>query len=169
MEHLTTSTFRVCKYFALIAAICSSCQSKENDDLDAFDQNKVTEEVESAVWSFYTADTARNAQGVIDLLWPEYSMLGDGQRMTYEDVESGISRFMNSLTLFHTEWSDLDIIPISETAALSSFIFRDSLVFKEGNVTQARGPTTFLWQKREGQWKVLYGDADHYPIDQQQD
>lgn len=124
---------------------------------------QVREEVSAAVHAFYAADTARNAQAVLDLLWPEYMMLADGNRIHFEDVAAGSPGFMANLTLFHTEWTDLEIIPLSDTAAVSSFLFRDSLVTKEGEIIKKQGPNTFLWTKRGGEWRVRYGDADHYP------
>ena len=140
-----------------------SCNDR-NVARDDFNQQEVLDEVTKAVWAFHHADTSKNASAVIDLLWPEYSMLGDGHRISYEEVVSGSKQFMSGLSLFHTKWTDLQIIPISESSALSSFIFRDSIITKSGQLTKSRGPNTFLWEKRNGKWKVLYGDADHYPI-----
>lgn len=124
----------------------------------------ITSEIEAAVWAFHAADTARNAEAIIDLLWPESTMLIDGQRSTYQDIVKGSKQFMNELVLFHTEWTDLEIIPVAENAAISSFIFQDSIIHHSGALTQAKGPNTFLWQKRKGEWRILFVDADHYPV-----
>ena len=142
-----------------------SCGNKsENPDLPGYEAT-VIQEVENAVWAFHSADTARNATAVVNLMWPECNMLIDGKRMAYEDLAAGSRAFMPSLDVFDTEWTDLQVIPISSTSAISSFLFRDSIVTKEGAVIQSKGPNTFLWQKRGDEWRVLYGDADHYPID----
>lgn len=127
------------------------------------DKEQITREVTAAIWAFHAADTARNAAAVIDLLWPEYTMLVDGQRVAYADVVEGSPAYMASLALFHTTWTELEIIPIAPDAALSSFLFRDSILTKTGELTKNQGPTTFLWRKRNGEWRVRYGDADHYP------
>lgn len=124
------------------------------------------EQVESQVMAFHAADTSLNAQGVVDLLWPEFTMLADGNHVKYEEVKIGSKAFMESLEAFHTEWNDLKIIPLGENHAISSFTFTDSLVAKNGTITQNRGPNTFVWEKRNEEWKVIYGDADHYPIHQ---
>jgi hypothetical protein len=129
-----------------------------------WDPAKVVAEVEAATWAFHAADTALDAQGVIDLLWPEFHMFGDGVRSTYEDVVSGAPAFMASLDLFHTEWTDLRVTALGPDAAVSSFTFNDSIVAKDGTVTRNAGPNTFVWQKRNGVWKVIYTDADHYPV-----
>lgn len=130
----------------------------------AQDLQVVRSQVEAAIWRFHAADTARDAQGVIDLLWPEYEMLVDGARTDYQAVVSGTRSFMASLDLFHTEWSDLRVTPLSGDFAVSSFFFRDSIVTSAGELIQARGPTTLVWEQRGGIWKMRFGDADHYPL-----
>ena len=152
-------------FFSLCLLWGFSCQNQipEADD-PSVSQTQIIKEVEHALEAFYIADTSRDAEAVINLLWPEYSMLADGNRIRYPDVVEGSNAFMSTLTLFHTEWTEVEIIPVSENAAISSFLFRDSIIDKSGNLTRAKGPNTFLWQKRDGEWRVLYGDADHYPI-----
>ena len=143
---------------------CSE-HSKSEVSIPVFDATQVTEEIKAAVWAFHAADTLRDAEAVLDLLWPEYTMLADGSRLTYADVESGSKKFMASLKLFHTEWTDLEIIPLSRNIAVSSFLFRDSLITSSGDIIRSKGPTTFVWERRDGAWRVRFADADHYPID----
>ncbi|MEM8895962.1 MAG: hypothetical protein AAGC88_15370 [Bacteroidota bacterium] len=133
--------------------------------VEAFDAQAIINQVESQVNSFHAADTTLNADGVVNLLWPEFTMLADGNYVEFKDVKSGSKTFMSSLQSFNTEWNELRIRPISPTHAISSFIFTDSIVAKDGTVTQSTGPNTFVWEKRAGVWKVLYGDADHYPVE----
>ena len=128
------------------------------------DISHVVPEVQAALDAFHAADTSRHAQGVIDLLWPEYTMFADGARIGHVDVVSGSKAFMESLALFHTTWSDVQIIPLAPDLAISSFIFRDSILKHDGTLIQSQGPNSFVWERREGEWRVLYGDADHYPI-----
>ena len=129
-----------------------------------FDSSAVAAEVEAAVWAFHAADTARDAEAVLRLLWPEYDMLVDGQRVDYEQIASSSREFMASLELFHTVWSDLRVIPVGPDAAISSFLFRDSVLTRSGELTRAEGPTTLLWERRDDEWRLRFGDADHYPI-----
>jgi len=142
--------------------LLSSCTKEvENKEIDSVE---LIEQVKSQVNAFHAADTSLNSEGVVDLLWPEFTMLADGNYIMYRDVRTGSKTFMASLETFHTEWENLRIIPLGNDHAISSFIFTDSLVAKDGTITQSRGPNTFVWEKRYGQWKVIYGDADHYPI-----
>lgn len=153
-------------FFSLSAAACGERFTQAGQEPSMADLSKVAAEVEAALWMFHAADTARSAEGVIDLLWPDYSMLGDGARLEYADVVAGSRAFMSTLQLFHTEWTDVQVIPLSSDVAVTSFQFTDSIVTLAGEVTQSRGPTTFVWQRREGEWRVLFADADHYPIAQ---
>ena len=129
------------------------------------DPAQVAFEVEAAVWAFHAADTARDAEAVIDLLWPDYYMLADGNPLSYADVVAGSRDFMGTLELFHTEWTRLRVTPLGSGLALASFNFRDSIITSDGDLIRSQGPTTFLWERRDGRWRLRFADSDHYPID----
>jgi len=145
-----------------ILLLFSSCRQQNVNK--ATDSAQIIEQVKTQVEAFHAADTSMNAQGVIDLLWPEYTMLTDGNYNTYVEIKAGTKPFMESLEAFHSEWTGLKIIPLGNQHAISSFIFTDSIVSKDGTITQSTGPNTFVWEERKGQWKLIYGDADHYPV-----
>ena len=123
----------------LCVGLCAGCTGSSGPPSQGFDPTRVVEEVETALWAFHAADTARSAEGVISLLWPEYSMLGDGARLRYPAVAAGSREFMAGLSEFHTEWSDIEIIPLGPDAAIKSFLFRDSILSQAGDLTLARG------------------------------
>jgi len=129
------------------------------------DSVALIEQVKSRVDAFHMADTTLNSDGVVDLLWPEFIMLADGNYIAYDNVREGTKAFMASLESFDSEWKNVRIIPIGNHHAISSFIFTDSLVAKDGTISQSQGPNTFVWEKRDGIWKVIYGDVDHYPME----
>jgi len=145
-------------------ALAVGCSNPREHEPDPAALDRAAREVEERVWEFHAADTSRNAEAVIDLMWPEFSMLADGTRMTYDDASSGSRSFMASLDVFHTVWTDLEVTPLGLDTAVSSFQFRDSIVTKAGEVIQNRGPTTLVWERRNDEWRVIFADADHYPI-----
>ena len=147
----------------LIMVAPGACDATSEPPL--YDPSVVVAEVEGAVWRFHAADTSRSADGVIALLWPEYEMLVDGRRQTYEEVVRGSREFLGDLALFHTDWTDLRVTPIGPDAAVASFQFSDSILTRSGELIRSRGPTTFLWVRRGDEWRLLYGDADHYSIE----
>lgn len=154
-------------YFYLFFAF--ACQKKSPVPVDSnqqiqMDTKQIIQEVEAATWALYDADTSLNPDGVIGLLWPECTMLIDGHQINYQDISKGSKQFMNNLSQFNTEWTNLNIIPLAHDAAVSSFTFKDSIIDKAGNLTYAKGPNTLVWQKRNDEWRILYGDADHYKL-----
>lgn len=153
-----------CLYALAPIAIFGACADR-GDQPSPVDSARISAEVEAGVWAFHAADTARNAEAVIALLWPDFSMLADGNRISYADAVGGSREFMASLELFDTEWTDLQITPLGPDAAVASFQFRDSIVTSAGELIQNRGPTSFVWQRRAGEWRILFADADHYPIE----
>lgn len=154
----TTLTF-----FAIILALYS-CH-KPTETMTVINTDIITKEVKNQVQAFHAADTSLNAAAVVDLLWPEFTMLADGNYVNYEQVKSGSLAYMASLESFDTQWDELKIILLGSDHAISAFIFNDSIVSKDRTVTQSRGPNTFVWEKRDNQWKVIYADADHYPVE----
>jgi ketosteroid isomerase-like protein len=162
--HLMSSKgFILCFAMFFINFGClSKIQSVQNERNSS---EQITKDIRSGIDAFHTADTSKNALAVINLLWPDFTMLVDGKRIAYEDAKNGSLSFMATLKTFHTEWSDIQIQLLADHIALSSFIFKDSIVAKSGELIKSQGPTTFIWEKRDGLWKVLYADSDHYPVD----
>lgn len=140
------------------------CGPPSEAPLSGADSLEVITTVEAATWAFHAADTARNAEAVVGLLWPEYAMFADGTRLTYPEAAAGARAFMATLTLFHTDWTDLRVTPLGRDAAVASFRFRDSIITRTGEAIRSRGTTSFVWQRRGAEWRVLYADANHRPI-----
>jgi ketosteroid isomerase-like protein len=140
--------------------------AERGDGAAVADSPDVAAEIETAVWAFHAADTAMDAEAVIDLLWPEFTMLVDGSRTTYDEVATGSREFMANLRFFQAEWTDLQVVPLGPDVAIASFQFRDSIMTSAGELIRARGPTTFVWERRNGEWRLRFADADHYPIAQ---
>ena len=155
---------RIIILFGLAAAGLTACEDESSKNTINAGVSTVVAEIEAATWAFHAADTARNAEAVADFLWPEFYMFGDGQRADYHAAVQGAMEFFPKLETFATEWTDLRITPLGPNHALASFTFRDSIVTNEGQLIQMTGPNTFVWEKRGNVWKLLYTDADHYPI-----
>lgn len=163
-----TSRYRAHSLLPLWLILVAACRNPDRAPDAAHlhtDSLVVVSEVEQAVWTFHAADTARDAEAVVGLLWPEFEIMVDGSRLGYEEVVGGTRDFMENLEVFATEWTDLRIVTLGSRHAIASFLFRDSIVTVHGEVSMSRGPTTFVWEKRGDQWRVLFADADHYPID----
>ena len=151
---------------AMAAVLSIGCEGPAQRDEAALiaDPSEISAEIEAAVWAFHAADTARDAEGVIRLLWPDFTMLVDGSRQSYDEIATGSRDFMASLEFFRTEWTDLQIVPFGPDVAIASLQFHDSIMTRMGDLIRTRGPTTFVWERRNGEWRLRFADADHYPI-----
>lgn len=139
-------------------------QGTSHEALTDAERAAVVSAVDSAVRAFRQADLDLDGQGVVDHLWPEFYMYGDGVRSGYPTVRDNILAFMAGLKSFDTEWSDVEVVPLGRDVALASFLFRDSIVTAEGALVRSQGPTTLIWQRRGAEWRLLYADADHYEV-----
>lgn len=134
------------------------------EGLDDARRAAIAVEVDSATRAFQAAELARDAELAIAHLAPEFAMLLDGTRVGYDSVAASIRRTMPALAGFESEWTDLDVRVLGPDAAVASFRFRDSIVTADGEVMVTRGPTTLVWERRGSGWRIVFADADHYPI-----
>ena len=91
-------------------------------------------------------------------------MYADGVRANYGEVVTGIHE-ISTFRHFEPGWDNLEVHALGPDAAMVSFTFRDSIVTGSGDVLLAGGATTLVWERRDGQWRVVYADADHYPVE----
>lgn len=147
-----------------VTVLFQACAEEESPPSTPSNLSAVAADIEALVRTFHAADTAMDAEAVVNLLWPDYEMLVDGQRRSFEQVAQDSRDFMSSLQSFRTVWSDLKVLPLTPDLALVSFTFRDSILTSSGKLIQSQGPTTLLWERRGGKWRIRFGDADHYPV-----
>ncbi len=150
--------------WSCLASGCLGSERSGPQPLTDSERAAVVFAVDSAVQAFRQADVDLDGQRVVDHLWPEFYMYGDGVRSEHAAVRENILAFMAGLRSFDTEWSDVEVLALGRDAALASFRFRDSIVTAEGALLRSQGPTTLLWQRRGREWRLLYADADHYPV-----
>ena len=150
----------------LVAAgviLCAGCSGPT--ELTPEERAELETAVDSAVQAFLAVERAIDAEGVVGHMWPEFYMYQDGTRVEYDAVVAQTRETLPTLALFHADWTDIRVQALARNLVLSSFQFRDSIVTKAGALIQSRGPTTLLWERRGTEWRILYADADHYPVD----
>lgn len=152
----------------LSASLAVGCARAEPArDASVFDEaarEAVAAAVDSATRAFRAAEAAHDAEATVAHLAPDFTMLLDGVRVGYDTVAASTRRALPSVVHFEPDWTDIQVRVLGPNAAVSSFLFRDSIVFEGGDVVTARGPTTLVWERRGGEWLIVYADADHYPF-----
>ncbi len=117
----------------------------------------------AAVDAFADAERRRDVEAILDFIAPDFYMYADGARVDYESVAAQIRSTMPALQRFETTWSDVEVTVLARDQAFVSLVFRDIVTDGDGVTTRLRGPTTFVWSLRDGSWRIIYADADHYP------
>lgn len=129
----------------------------------AADHQLIAATVDSLTRVFEQAERDRNPERVLGLIAPDFYMYADGVRADYETIVAGI-RDISTFQHFEPGWENLEVRVLGPEAALASFTFQDSIVTGSGEVLLASGATSLIWERRDGEWRVVYADADHYPV-----
>jgi ketosteroid isomerase-like protein len=156
--HLTTPPQAVALLLLLTA-----CTAADRSLSDAA-RRDVAAQVDSATRAFEAAERARDPERVIAHLAPEFYMYNDGARAGYDAVATNIRRGLPTFWHFEPGFIDIEVIVLGHDAAVTSFTFHDSIVTDTGETLRFRGPTTLVWERRAGDWRIVYADADHYAI-----
>lgn len=122
-------------------------------------------EIAEATRAFRAAQEALDGEAAAAFLAPEFYMYVDGVRLSYDEVAAGIRSTMASLRSLESDWTALEIRALGPDAGFATFRFRDTTVDAYGEMSVAAGPTTLVWARRDGAWRIVYADADHYPPD----
>ncbi len=156
---------RAHRIILVAALLMGACQQPAPEPvLTAADEQLIVATVESLTGAFEQAERDRNPDGVLALIAPDFYMYADGVRADYDEVVAGI-RDIASFQHFEPGWANLEVRVLGPHAALATFTFRDSIVTGPGQVLLAGGATTLVWERRGGEWRVVYADADHYPVE----
>lgn len=155
---------RLSPVLVLVAACAPAEFPRDDPVLDEAERAAIAAEVDSATRAFRAAEAAHDAARTVAHLAPEFTMLLDGVRVEYDSVAASTRRVLPSIAHFEPQWTDIRVRVLGRDAAVSSFLFRDSIVFADGSVVTARGPTTLVWERRGAEWRIVFADADHYPF-----
>lgn len=146
----------------LLSMVIVACDRDDGFDDDA--RREVAAAVDSAVRAFESAQRARSAEQAIVLFAPDFVMYTDGVKQGRDSIAASIRRSFATIQYLEPGFADIQVRPLSESSALSSFRFRDSLVTVDGAVMRFTGATTLLWELHDGRWLMTYGHADHRPV-----
>src|SRR5512135_2289692 len=121
--------------------------------------------VEAAMRSFETAERALDAEALISQFAesPDFHVYNDGQRVSYEAMVANIRAGFPKLRAIRGGFRDIHVIVLAPDAALATAGFREAITDAEGVTTRVRGAASWLWRRVDGRWKIVYGQADHYP------
>lgn len=131
--------------------------------LSADERAAIAAEVRDAVDAFARAERRRDTETIVGFVAPGFYMYGDGVRSDYETVTAQMRATIPTLRRFDTTWSDVEVNVLGRDHAFTSMLFQDAITDAQGVTTRLRGPSTMVWRRIDGAWRIIYVDADHYP------
>ncbi len=142
----------------------AACQPGPDSPLSDAERRAITATVDSVMGAFEEAERNRDPERLIAFLAPEFYMYTDGIRTSYDSVTASMRRTLGTMQHFEPGFAGVEVRVLGRDAALVSLTFRDSIITASGDLLQFQGPTTLIWERLEGQWRLVYADADHYPV-----
>jgi ketosteroid isomerase-like protein len=142
----------------------AACQGGPEASLHDTERRAIAGRIDSLMRAFEEAERSRDPERVIEYLAPDFYMYVDGMRTGYNSVAANMRRTLGSLQHLEPGFQNVEVRVLGRNAALVSMTFRDSVVTASGQTQQLQGPTTLIWERLQGQWRLVYADADHYPV-----
>ncbi len=160
-----TSPLRLLSGFIVAALLAlAACQTSAEGSLTDTERHAIAATVDSVMGAFEEAERNRDPERLIAFLAGDFYMYADGVRSGYDSVAASMRRNLGTMQHFEPGFDNVEVRVLSRDAALVSLTFRDSVITGAGDLLQFQGPTTLIWQRLEDQWRIVYADADHYPV-----
>ncbi len=128
------------------------------------ERDRIAETILSRTRAFEHAERSRDAERTISFMAPDFFMYNDGIRIRYDSIAASIRRTMSAFKYFEPGFDNVEVRVLGPDAAVVAFTFRDSIVTMSDQIMRFTGPTTLVWERRDGDWLIVYADADHYPV-----
>lgn len=132
--------------------------------MDEQERQAIVGAVEAAMTSFEAAERALDAERLIAHFAQveDFHVYNDGQRLDYATMTANVRGGFPSLRSIEGGFHEVQVIVLAADAALATASFREVITDGTGNVTRVRGAASWLWRCIDGNWKIIYGHADHY-------
>jgi len=154
------------RFAVAVMVLCSvaACQTRV-EALSESDRRAVTEAVMAGMMSYAEALGALDSARVLGhyVAGPEFRLASDGSAYSYTDMEKIIGGLRAKLKSTAVRWDTLAVTALGRDAAFVHAPFRRTDTDMSGAVARIRGNATWVWVRRDGAWRMLYGHGDHYP------
>jgi len=130
-----------------------------------FDYTAVADTVRAGMLSYAKALNALDSARWLGhyVAGPEFRLVSDGNTYSYVDMQKVFGDSRRAFQAMGVTWDTIVVTPLSTDAALVYAPFRRADTDKSGALVRQRGVATWIWVRRDGAWRMLYGHGDHYP------
>lgn len=131
----------------------------------ALDHAALADAVRAGMLSYAEALNALDSARLLGhyVAGPEFRLVSDGHTYSYQDMQKVFGDSREAFQALGVTWDTIVVTPLSPDAALAYAPFRRADTDKSGALVRVRGVATWIWVRRDGAWRMLYGHGDHYP------
>lgn len=94
---------------------------------------------------------------------PEFRLTSDGTVYSRTALLEVLAGSAAKLHRMEVTWESITVTPLGPAAALAVAPFRRADFARDDTVSRNRGVASWVWVRRDGRWRMLYGHGDHYP------
>jgi uncharacterized protein (TIGR02246 family) len=93
----------------------------------------------------------------------EFRLVSDGKSYSRTDIQNLIDGMAKVARGSEVKWDTIAVTALGPDAALAVAPFHRADTDTAGKVTRVWGVASWVWVRRDGSWRMLYGHGDHYP------
>lgn len=148
---------------ALALTFTLACQSASGDFTPEA-QAAQADTIRARMESYAAALAARDAERILShyVQGPEFRLYVDGTLYTYDDMVGVASSMARTLSALEVRWDSVNVTSLGRGAAIAGATFRRVLTDTAGAVSRDRGTASWIWVRRDGQWRSIHGHGVHY-------
>lgn len=153
------------KIYLALLFIVISCSPSSNQIEEKNDDYVIKTEVNGLIQELIDLTLNRNMDEVLKLYdnSEEFKLINqDGSVMTYKDLVELYKQIFSEVEEQKVIQSNTDIKPISKNLAFVSWYGEEMVKMKNQEVSNSKWLTTFLVNKRDGKWIIIYGNMSHF-------
>lgn len=127
---------------------------------------RVRDAVQLGMASFEAAERALDPEALVRHFaeTTDFYMHNDGVRLSRDQIVAGVTQAFPTLRSLEGGFTGLQIHVLAPDAALATALFEETMTTLDGTVVRQSGAATWLWRQLPGDWRIVYGHVDHYPV-----
>lgn len=148
----------------LLAVVLAACQPTQ-EPFGEHERRAVTDSVRAGMASYAEALGSLDAERILGhyVAGAEFRLASDGNTYSYADMQGVLGALRGAYRALGVRWDTLAVTVLGPDAAFVYAPFRRADTASDGSVSRIRGVATWVWVRRDGAWRMLYGHGDHYP------
>jgi uncharacterized protein (TIGR02246 family) len=152
----------------LVGSLAAGCQGTDSTESAADRKAALADTVQVLVQEWATAWSALKPEPYLDLYSEDVQFYYRGTRSPRRTFVKQVRSLMEGYQTYRIEPGDPQIDVLAENAAVASFRYKGQAVDTTGNARDVSAAVTLVYQRRDGDWKIIQVHESVPPPDESQ-